>query len=375
VHFLVLQMPTADLAERIRKGPIPTSEALVLARQTAAGLDAAHERGILHRDLKPSNIMLTSDGTVRSSTSAGEVADPAWQPAASHAGQSPTFTAEGTSAGVVLGTATYMSPEQARGKPVDKRADIWAFGCVLYEMLSGRTAFGGDTVTDVLAHVVSREPNWAILPPDTPRRVRLLLDRCLQKDPARRLRDIGDARLEFEGAESDGVVPAPARPSAVLAWSVAAVATLVAIGALAAFLRSQSSPDARPGMRFLTVTNFSGVEAQPSLSPDGRSVAFISNREGQWDIYVGLVSGGNDPDHQRFESRGDPAVVTGRGADPFSRLNESGQRHLDRASARVRRGVSSPAPCSPTGLETAARSLQLEGAIWIAEATGANPGP
>ncbi len=170
-----------DLAQRISRGPIALDEALPIARQIAEALEAAHEHGIVHRDLKPANVKVSADGTVKvlDFGLAKAVADDA---VPADLSLSPTFT-EATRAGVILGTVGYMSPEQARGKPVDKRADIWAFGVVLFEMLTGRMMFGGETVSDTLARVLERDPDWTLLPAATPPHVRELLARCLVKDP------------------------------------------------------------------------------------------------------------------------------------------------------------------------------------------------
>ncbi len=198
IQALVLELvegPT--LADRIAQGPIPGVEALLIARQIAEALEAAHERGIIHRDLKPANIKMRDDGTVKvldfglAKALQGDVA-------AADVSQSPTLSVAATGIGVILGTAAYMSPEQARGKAVDKRTDIWAFGCVLYEMLTGNRAFDGEDVTDVLSRVLQRDPDFNALPATTPRTVRKLLGRSLQKDPRSRLRDIGDAKAELD---------------------------------------------------------------------------------------------------------------------------------------------------------------------------------
>jgi serine/threonine-protein kinase len=194
-RFLVMELVEGeDLLERIRRGPIPVEEALPIAVQLAEGLESAHERGVVHRDLKPANVKLTAEGNVKildfglakAFEPAGEASDP---------GMSPTLTSAGTRVGVILGTAAYMSPEQAKGKTVDRRADIWAFGVVLHEMLTGQSLFAGESVSEVLAAVLMSDPDPDRLPADTPPRVRRLIERCLRRDPLSRLRDIGDARI------------------------------------------------------------------------------------------------------------------------------------------------------------------------------------
>ena len=212
MRALVLELVDGEtVANRIARGPLPVKDALTLARQIADALDAAHEKGIVHRDLKPANIKITSEGTVKvldfglaKAASAGA--------ATADQTQSPTATAGGTREGVILGTAAYMSPEQARGLKVDKRTDIWAFGCVLYEMLTGRLPFAGHTVSDTIAAILEREPDWKALPQATPASIRRLLQRSLEKDLKRRLRDIGDARLELDDVLISAAVPRPGEP-------------------------------------------------------------------------------------------------------------------------------------------------------------------
>ena len=293
VDSIVMQLVEGEtLADRIARGLIPPPQSIALARQIALGLEAAHERGIVHRDLKPANIQVMRDGHVKLlDFGLARILDdgmPAVVDTATPTQQAPTL------AGRVVGTAPYMSPEQARGEAIDKRTDIWSFGCVLFEVLSGQRAFAGHSLPDVMAAVVGGEPDWSRLPQATPRRVHDLLRLCLRKDAAERLRDIGDARLQLEQAGLGDSDPAAAPMAqgrrSLLAFILAAAALAVAALALS---RVRTTPQ-RPGadMRFSAVTNVAGVEAQPSFSPDGRSIAYISNRGGQWDVYVGLVSGG-----------------------------------------------------------------------------------
>ncbi len=234
-----------DLSQRIARGPIPLDEALPIGRQIAEALEAAHEQGIIHRDLKPANIKVRADGMVKvldfglAKLRAGEVSGDSDYGRDST--DSPTLTSPAmmTGAGMILGTAAYMSPEQARGRPVDKRADIWSFGVVLFEMLTGQRLFSGETISDTLASVLKTEPNWHALPAAAPPRLRGLLRRCLDKDAKRRLRDIGDARVQIEellsGAPDEAGVSAIPTPQSVwqraLPWGVAAAAVVVAAAA------------------------------------------------------------------------------------------------------------------------------------------------
>jgi eukaryotic-like serine/threonine-protein kinase len=292
-HALVMELvegPT--LADRIKSGPIPIDEALRIAKQICEALEYAHERGIVHRDLKPANVKVTNDDAVKvldfglakaleSDASSIDIST------------SPTISRMATQAGVLLGTAAYMSPEQAKGKPVDRRADIWAFGCVLYEMLTGKMAFTGETVTDILAAVVRAEPEWTLLPAGTPLRVRVLLQRCLQKDSKQRLRDIGDARIAIDEALSGAPLEAPTPgelygsgwPGQLwrrgLPWAAGALA--VALASLATW-NLKPSP-ARPVMRAVLALpagqRLAGLDGQAlAFSADGNEVAYVATTQG-----------------------------------------------------------------------------------------------
>ncbi|MEO5895591.1 MAG: protein kinase [Vicinamibacterales bacterium] len=292
VHALVMELVDGDdLSQRIARGAIPLDEALPIAKQIAEALEAAHEQNVIHRDLKPANIKVRGDATVKVLDFGLAKAAAAGAEVVSH---SPTFTSPAalTMGGMIIGTTAYMAPEQARGKAVDKRADIWAFGLVLYEMLSGRAAFAGDTVTDILAAVLTREPDWTALPEATPQSVKRLLTRCFEKDPKRRLRDIGDARLEIEEAIARGLGNAHAGepkagfavPAATiaqkLAWTAAGLA-LASIG-IAAAMFSGAWPRTRPvetrPLR-LSIVHTEGTEVgAPFISPDGTRVAYRARR-------------------------------------------------------------------------------------------------
>ena len=272
VRALVLELvegPT--LAERIAQGPIPIDDALPIARQIAEALEAAHEQGVIHRDLKPANIKVKTDGTVK-------VLDfglaKAFQPEASDASlsASPTIslTAAATQMGTVIGTAAYMAPEQAKGKPVDKRTDVWAFGAVLYEMLVGQKPFVGDSVSDTIALVLKFEPDWDALPADTPARLRQLVHTCLQKNLKQRVHDVADVRLAMEGAfetvdraTAESVV---ATPHPLWRRVLPSIATAVVVGTIAVSAGRILNPSdprpvfrsvhALPEGRFFTGVNF-----------------------------------------------------------------------------------------------------------------------
>ncbi len=265
IRFLSLELVAGEtLAERLAAGPLGIEEALAVARQIAEALEAAHEKGIIHRDLKPANVKVTPEGNVKV-LDFGLARALAAEAAAQDLSSLPTMTSAGRHTGVILGTAAYMSPEQARGKPLDRRTDIWSFGCVLFELLTGRKAFEGETVSDTLAAILRSEPDWNALPDRAPANIRVLLRRCLQKEPNRRLRDIGDARIEIEEALEGLEKP-----------SVATSPILVA---------------ARPRIRFLmplSPETSLALEKRTAvaLSPDGTNLIYVARREGTTHLHL-----------------------------------------------------------------------------------------
>jgi serine/threonine protein kinase len=297
VRALVLELVEGEtLADRIARVRMPLLETLSIAQQIADALEAAHEKGIIHRDLKPANIKVRPDGTVKvldfGLAKALEPIDPT---------ASPTMTSPVmTGAGVVLGTAAYMSPEQARGLPVDKRTDIWAFGNVLYEMLTGRQAFAGDTVTEVLARVMEREPDWTRLPKNTPGEIQHLLRRSLQKDRNRRLQTITDARIEIEESsaklrrtEEKDASTAP-RSRERLAWKLGAAVFFVAVVALAipSIIRLRETPPAdAPEMRVDLIMPANTAPTSFAISPDGRRLVFVASSDGPPRLWLRPLDG------------------------------------------------------------------------------------
>ncbi len=300
-HVLVLELVEGQtLGERIVRGPIPIAEALPLFRQLAAGLEAAHEKGIIHRDLKPANVRITPDAQVKILDFGLAKSFPGKAPAGSELETVSASDSE-TGEGRVLGTVSYMSPEQARGLAVDKRTDVWAFGCVLYEALTGRRAFRGDTSSDTVARILEHEPDWDALPDDTPPFIRLLLHRCLQKDVKERLHDIADARIEIRDASSDSyramstaeVLAAPPRRGVLkrlVPWAVAGL--LAAAAAVAFWGPRQTGTPAGPTSRFVTtlppgqtIPNRGSWGSTVALTADGSQLVYLAEEDGTRRLY------------------------------------------------------------------------------------------
>ena len=365
---LVLELvegPT--LADRISKGPIPLDEALPIAKQIAEALEAAHEAGVIHRDLKPANIKVREDGTVKVlDFGLAKALDPS---PASDPSESPTLTAAATQMGVIMGTAAYMSPEQARGETVDKRADIWAFGCVLYEMLTGGRSFEGRTVSDTLASVLARDPDLDALPTNTPPAVHRLLRRCFEKDPKKRLRDVAEGMLQLEDGLATQLEP-PAAPDAasrqVQLWqrplSVALIVMLVAMGTgLTVWsLMGSGGTTSLPLRRFaldlgpalpIPVAN---VRAMPAWSPDGTRLVYAAYHTGTLQLYLRALD--------ELEAR--PIAGTEGAFEPFFSPDgewvgffDPGNRELKRVSVRGGTPLTL-CECYPPG-----------GATWLADGT------
>ncbi len=296
VRALVMELVEGeDLSQRIVRGPIPIDEALPIAKQIAEALEAAHEQGIVHRDLKPANIKLRLDGTVKVlDFGLAKLAHPAATAASANVTASPTITSPAmmTEVGVILGTAAYMAPEQARGREADKRSDIWAFGCVLYEMLTAKRAFEGELISDVLASVLKTDPDWKVLPSETPVALRGLLRRSLGKDPRRRLQAIGEARVQIEellsgvheehGASATASATQRMSHRRVLSIAVASGMVLIVASALTTIWLTRSAPPTRAPVRFTIAPpasqEFARTNTQRDLavSPDGARLAYIA---------------------------------------------------------------------------------------------------
>jgi eukaryotic-like serine/threonine-protein kinase len=295
---LVMELaPGEDLSTRISHAPLALEEALPIATQIALALEAAHEKGIVHRDLKPANVKVAADGSVKVlDFGLAKAFDPSDPPSAG-AMNSPTLTAHATQAGIILGTAAYMSPEQARGRAADKRADIWSFGVVLFEMLSGARLFSGETASDTLAAVLRQEIDWTLLPDSTPHAMRQLIRRCLERDRRNRLHDIADARIVLDEIAKGVPEPQPPasapRRSLALPWWIAASLVVIVIAAVAGavagrrFLAAPEAPPNQPAITF-TIPAPTGVRGllQPAVAPDGTFAVFAGVSGSQQQLYL-----------------------------------------------------------------------------------------
>ena len=297
---LVLELIEGEsLAEHIPKMPRGRERvraSLEIARQVAEALDAAHERGVVHRDLKPGNISITSAGVAKVLDFG--LAKSQVDSAGSDIANSPTVTVEGTRDGVILGTAAYMSPEQARGRAVDKRTDVWSFGCVLYEMLSGTKPFAGESTSDLIAAILERQVDLSRLPAETPPGIRRLLQRCLEKDVRRRLRDVADARVDIEDELSGRTATAPPPPSQAwrLSPALAAATVVLLIGGPAVGWMVARRSIAEPPPAFGRVARLVATAAHehsPVLSPDSKWIAYLSSAGGRTDVWVKFIAGGD----------------------------------------------------------------------------------
>ena len=344
-RFLVLELLEGEtLASRLKRGPLPIDDALEVCKQVAEALDAAHEKGIFHRDLKPANIQLISDG--RAKVLDFGLAKMMQPETPGESSNSPTMSAAHTGDGIILGTAAYMSPEQARGRGVDKRTDVWALGCVLFEALTARQAFGGETVTDIIASVVKSEPDWSLLPPSTPAAVRALLRQCLRKQPRQRLHDVADARIAIEDALNE----APFRePAAVVSrgrgnwrWTSAAavVSLLFGIAAGRLFQRpAQITPVVtrlemaiRPAAELIdSISSVRPSRTAIAISPDGKRVVFsaFATSRGTASRVPQLYSRALD------QSEAQPLSGTEQGTGPF--FSPDGQWIGFRAGSKIKK--------------------------------------
>jgi serine/threonine protein kinase len=334
IHFLVMELIEGDtLRDRIKSGPIPVEEALKLALQMAEALEAAHEKGVIHRDLKPANIKVTPDGKVKildfglAKAYVGDQGNV-------NLADSPTISAAATQQGVILGTAAYMSPEQARGKPVDRRADIWAFGVVLFEMLTGKSLFSGEDVTSTVARVLEREPDFSTLPTNLHSRIRFMLERCLKKDRKDRYSAISDARVDIQSVFSDpkGIFAQPGETSelpqkqrAILPWvTVTAIICLIIAGVAVWMLKPVPPPEPKQVVRFdyeLSAVRQFTRYTMPNLavSPDGNKSVFCT-KEGLYLRFVDsldarLIPGTDINSYQPFFSPDSQSIAYFSGSD------------------------------------------------------------
>jgi Tol biopolymer transport system component len=375
VRALVMELVEGhDLSVLIARGPMPLDEALPIARQIADALEAAHEQGIIHRDLKPANIKVRPDGTVKVlDFGLAKAMDPAGTSSA-NAMNSPTLSIHATQAGMILGTAAYMSPEQARGRFVDRRADIWAFGAVFFEMLTGRRAFEGETVSDTLACVLKTDPAWTAVPDGIPLSLRGLLRRCLEKDPKRRLQAIGEARIEIEqglsGAAAEPLQPVPegASRKAILIASIGSAAGMAAVLTAVFFAMSgwHRAPHDGRSVRFTMAlpagaTWMNATVPDLALAPDGSRLAFVATADGTPRVWVRSLDA--------LTAQALPGTEGARG--PF--WSSDGRFIGFTADGKLKRielaGASAPRTIAPAST-TAAGTWNAAGVILIGSRTG-----
>jgi len=392
MDYLVMEYVEGEtLADRLARGPLPLDETLRLCMQVAEALGAAHAKGILHRDLKPGNVQITPDDQVKL-LDFGLAKPLGAESMEADVTSAPTMPGESTRAGTILGSPSYMSPEQARGQAVDKRTDNWGFGCILFECLTGNRAFGGDTTPDALAAVLGREPDWSALPRSTPPAVRHVLERCLKKDLDHRLRDVGDARLDLEEAQEAGARPARTPRGARVAGTVTVVILLAAILAVVLWRGRDAAPSHTPPT-LAQVTFAPGVEQFPAWSSDGNRIAYSAEIGGIRKIFTKDLGSGETAqltrgDHDEIQPAwgpGDRTVLFVRGreaskrqepGDVFGSYSDGDVWQLDVGSGRESRLVEDAAnpSWSSDGTRIAVDAAWVGARrIWLVDEQGRNP--
>jgi len=396
IRALVMELVEGeDLSALIARGPLPLGEALPIAGQIADALEAAHEQGIVHRDLKPANIKVRGDGTVKVLDFGLAKAMETLGPSSPDLANSPTLTAGATQLGVILGTAAYMSPEQARGKVVDKRADIWAFGCVLFEMLAGKRAFEGETVSDTLAAVLRTDPDWTALPEATPVSLRYLLRRCLDRDVKQRLRDIGEARVAVSriengapeaamelkwngGSGGQSAAPTAGRGSKSLserlAWLLCCV---LAVGGLAGAIWWRNSKPAEQTMYFSAPVTFAARDI--AVGPNGRTVAVAGYPESTWRTVIWLYEVGSQDAKTLADTEGASFPFWSPDGRFLAFFADGKLKKMEIAGGPVQTLCDAPSGCGGTwnkdGVIVFAPSGQLLTGLYRISASGGTPVP